>query len=142
MGKNAEDHEGSHPIQSALCQLRVEAGLTQSDLAAKAGCHQTDISRWEGAQSGAGNSRMPNIDTVRKLETAMGFPAGTILRMAGYVEEWTSAEQLIMGDPALDEIARMSVRATYAAGVSQTSARRTATIPTPPRRRGAGPRRG
>ena len=33
--------------ESALARLRMERGLTQGQLAEKAGCYPKDISRWE-----------------------------------------------------------------------------------------------
>ena len=36
-----------HTNDSPLARLRMERGLTQGQLAEKAGCYQKDISRWE-----------------------------------------------------------------------------------------------
>lgn len=49
-----------------LRTARLAAGLTQTQLAEKAGCHQKDVSRWE-----SGNLE-PKATTLKKLAQALG----------------------------------------------------------------------
>ena len=56
---------GTHYIPSVLESARKNKNLTQSDLAAKIGAYQKDISRWE---SGTVN---PDIESLKKLSIAL-----------------------------------------------------------------------
>ena len=51
--------------ESALARLRMERGLTQGQLAEKAGCYPKDISRWETGV------RKPGTVSLRKLAAAL-----------------------------------------------------------------------
>lgn len=51
---------------SPLARIRMERGLTQSQLADRIGCLQKDVSRWE---SGA---RTPGTASLLKLAIALG----------------------------------------------------------------------
>ena len=53
-------------IQAALMQARIDADMTQAELAKKSGVRQSNISRIE---SGA---VIPRLDTLEKLAQAMG----------------------------------------------------------------------
>lgn len=53
-------------IQAALMKARIDAGMTQAELAKKSGVRQSNISRIE---SGA---VIPRLDTLEKLAQAMG----------------------------------------------------------------------
>lgn len=49
-----------------LRAARLSAGLTQTELAEKVGCHQKDVSRWEAGQ------HAPGARTLKKLAVALG----------------------------------------------------------------------
>lgn len=51
-------------ISNAIRQVRIKAGLSQSQLAEKIGVKQKDISRWE---TGA---RKPKLETLQKIANA------------------------------------------------------------------------
>lgn len=45
--------DGSHdPISAVLGKRRVDAGLTQTDIALKLGCRSTTVGRWESGRRG------------------------------------------------------------------------------------------
>lgn len=56
-----------------LKRLRVEAGLTQMELAKKSGIAQKSISNWEM------NDKEPKISSLRKLCKALGVPSSTFV---------------------------------------------------------------
>lgn len=49
-----------------LKSIRKNKGLTQVQLAAKIGCTQKDISRWENGE------RVPNIQSLKSIAEALG----------------------------------------------------------------------
>ena len=53
-------------MHTRLPQMRKSAGLTQARLAARAGLHQQDISRWERGRI------QPGISSLIKLAKALG----------------------------------------------------------------------
>lgn len=57
-----------------LRAAREAANLTQEQLEAASGVAQTRISSLE-----RGTTTNPKIDTVRKLEAALGLPAGSLV---------------------------------------------------------------
>ena len=59
---------------SALAQLRRERGMTQRELAARVGCYQKDISRWETGV------RTPGAESLAKLAAALGCSSDDIIR--------------------------------------------------------------
>jgi transcriptional regulator with XRE-family HTH domain len=58
-----------NPIKNA----RVEAGLTQVQLAEKAGCSQQEIQRWESGRIS------PTAKTLKKLAEAIGCNPGDLI---------------------------------------------------------------
>ena len=62
-------------MHTRLRQLRKSAGLTQAQLAVRAGLYQQDISRWE---RGRGHPLTPSFGTIIVI-----FCFGTICRMKG-----------------------------------------------------------
>jgi len=52
-------------MHATLRQLRKSAGLTQAQLAARAGVHQRDISRWECGRV------QPGVSSLAKLTKAL-----------------------------------------------------------------------
>lgn len=64
--KEWESLELEYQIQAALMQARIDADMTQAELAKKSGVRQSNISRIE---SGA---VLPRLDTLEALAKAMG----------------------------------------------------------------------
>ncbi|MDP2624172.1 MAG: helix-turn-helix transcriptional regulator [Actinomycetota bacterium] len=56
-----------------IAEARKRAGLTQAELAARLGSHQSVVARWE-----TGRSR-PDLDTVMRAVRAAGFEMGVSL---------------------------------------------------------------
>ncbi|MDX6284681.1 MAG: hypothetical protein QOG53_166 [Frankiales bacterium] len=70
-------------------EARRRAGLTQAELAARAGTTQSAIARWEaGAVS-------PSFDTVRRLLRLCGFHLNVALEPwdEGLADDWHQAQQ-------------------------------------------------
>ena len=57
-----------------LRQARLKADITQRELAERAGIRQPAVSSLE-----RGHRANPTITTVRRLETALGVPSGTLI---------------------------------------------------------------
>lgn len=64
--KEWDSLELEYQIQAALMQARIDADMTQAELAEKSGVRQSNISRIE---SGA---VLPRLDTLEALAKAMG----------------------------------------------------------------------
>lgn len=58
---------------SPLARIRIDKGLTQEELAALAGCHPVNISRWEHG------TRIPSGKSLVKLAKALGVPMEELL---------------------------------------------------------------
>ena len=56
-----------------LRQLRLEAGLTQAELARRTGIHRPNIARVEAGR------HTPSLETLSRLATAIGVPATRVL---------------------------------------------------------------
>ena len=59
----------------ALRRLRQQRGLTQAQLASRAGCSKSQISKYE---TGKGN---PRIATVARLANSMGYSLSDLFRL-------------------------------------------------------------
>jgi putative transcriptional regulator len=66
------------PISVTLKEARKEAGLTQSELAEKAGVRQATISELE-----TGNTRRVDLDVLDRLCDALGVEPGELLKREG-----------------------------------------------------------
>jgi transcriptional regulator with XRE-family HTH domain len=64
-------------IGENLVTLRKEAGLSQEELAFRAGVHRTHISLIERGE------RTPRLDTLAKLADGLGVRLATLLRGIG-----------------------------------------------------------
>ena len=60
-------------MHTTLRQLRKSAGLTQAQLAARAGLYQQDISRWECGRV------QPGISSLVKLTKALGVSVSQLI---------------------------------------------------------------
>ncbi len=71
-------------------EVRIDAGLTQAELAARAGMSQPDISRLE---SGLGKQG-PSVETLYRLTGACGlqFVMGTRKPAESFQESWVSVK--------------------------------------------------
>ena len=59
--------------QSPIKNARIEAGLTQVQLAEKVGCSQQEIQRWESGRIS------PTTKTLKKLAEALGCNPGDLI---------------------------------------------------------------
>lgn len=75
---------------------QVRGHVLQEDLAGRLGIDQGTLSRWERS-IGKG----PTLDDLQSIEKVLGIRHGTILRLAGYVEDATDAREAIEADPNL-----------------------------------------
>ena len=69
---------GDIPIDGArlgarLRELRLEAGLTQAELARRTGIHRPNIARVEAGR------HTPSLETLARLATAIGVPTTRVL---------------------------------------------------------------
>lgn len=69
--------EAKHQFGSNLRSLRTAAGLSQQELGDRASLHMTEISRLERGL------RDPRLQTITRLATALGLPAGALLEGIG-----------------------------------------------------------
>ena len=86
-----------HPINEAFLKvwaLRDQA-LNQEEMGRRLGVHQTEISKWIKGE------RQPSYEHLPAIEAAMGLPRGTLLRMAGYVDERIDAVKAVRADSRL-----------------------------------------
>lgn len=56
----------------SLTAARVNAALTQKEFAKKCGVCETTVINWELGR------RLPNVNMLRVIETALGYPADLI----------------------------------------------------------------
>jgi transcriptional regulator with XRE-family HTH domain len=66
------------PIAKRLEELRTERGLTQAELADKAGVRRATVSDWENEQR-----KRPVFDVLEKLAKALGVEPGDLLAKRG-----------------------------------------------------------
>ncbi len=64
---------GKRPQDNKFVRLRLNAGLTQTELAKRIGKHTTDVARWERGEV------RPSLKSIRKLSDVL--TAGDIGRM-------------------------------------------------------------
>lgn len=69
--------EAKHKFGANLRSLRTAAGLSQQELGDRASLHMTEISRLERGL------RDPRLETVARLATALGLPAGALVEGIG-----------------------------------------------------------
>ncbi len=110
------------PICRAIRQALDESGVTQEALAARLGVRQSSIQKWA-------THREPRLDRVLTIEQALGHPRGYLLRLAGYVQEARSTEEVIRADTRLLPDGRDSVLDLYRSFVSRSAAKREAPAP-------------
>ena len=109
------DTEGLPSPSSALLQLaRLKAGISQRELAGRAGVPVTMISAYERDQ------RQPTLTTLLRLLRAAGFDLrlhlGPTIRMTTYLPDWKRAAPNPSGVAAMDSFrlgARPLLRRTW-----------------------------
>ena len=94
-------------LSRAVKQARENSGVTQAELARRMGVTQPQISQWE-------TSREPDLDNVARIETGLELRRGAILRLAGYVENGSSVEEVIQQDASLSSTTRRLLLAALA----------------------------
>jgi transcriptional regulator with XRE-family HTH domain len=99
---------------SVIREARRER-MTQVQLAEALGVPQVYVSRWE-------TSRVPTNGQVGKIEKALGLPAGTLLRRAGYIADGVDVRAAVMADPNLTPDYRDIVLNTYDMAVKNSAA--------------------
>lgn len=105
-----------------IVEARKRAGLTQRDLAERAGTTQSSVARWESGGS------EPSFETVIRLLRLCGFVLNVQLESVddGFHDDWAQAQRLLMLTPqeridsntAMVNIARDLHAAAKAAGVA------------------------
>lgn len=93
-----------HPLGKAIREARKEQDISQVELADRLGLAQPYVSAWE-------TFRVPTVDQVADIETALKLPAGAILRSAGYVTDTDvmTLEQRIAIDSTISRAARQTL---------------------------------
>lgn len=69
--RQAPRHTNDSPIAAA----RIEAGMTQAELAAQLGVPQSQIAKWE---TGA---RRPKVENLARIAAALGVPLERLLQL-------------------------------------------------------------
>jgi transcriptional regulator with XRE-family HTH domain len=69
--------KATEQFSANLRRLRLAAGLTQTALGARVGVHQSEISRFEGAE------RNPELETILRLARGLETSAGRLLAGIG-----------------------------------------------------------
>lgn len=102
--------EVTRDIHGAIRACREAAGLSQGALGALINVNQQRIASWEADVT-------PTFEQVAALEDAMGLKLGTILRVAGYVEDLETTADKIRSDPALSIELQDALIAAYESAV-------------------------
>ena len=91
--------------------VRIEAGLTQAELADAIGTKQPVVSRWERGDD------TPRLDSMVRILRACGFEADLVLRSHDDVDRTQIREQLSMTPRdrlrSVENVSRMKVLATH-----------------------------
>lgn len=101
--------------------------FNQARLAERLDATTADVSRYL-------SYREPDLKWIAKAEKALGLPRGTILRMAGYVADFTTTEDAIKSDPLLSAEGRRNVLAFYQGAVGRSGNSVSRTRPKVPKR--------
>lgn len=105
--------QGRRNFGAALQDARLAAGVSQTELAARAGVTQPAVSGWEGAKF------VPEPAQVFALERALGVPPGGLSAHLGYVPVGAGmgpagdVRGAIMATTALDALDKRALLATY-----------------------------
>lgn len=99
-------------LASALRSATDAAGVTQEQVASELGVHQTTVSKWLVGKT------WPPFDALPVIDALCRQPVGTVLRLAGYVEE-VDVAGAIQADPRLNPNGRKVVLAFYEFEVSR-----------------------
>jgi hypothetical protein len=81
-------------------EARRRAGLSQQDLARRAGVHQPAIARWESGRT------EPSLATLQRLVTASGFELRLMLIPAAHDEPSTFQNLALSPEQRLDQLVR------------------------------------
>jgi transcriptional regulator with XRE-family HTH domain len=99
-------------LGAVIRQARVDARMTQTQLAERIGQDQTQVSRWELAKA------VPTVLDVSRLEVGLLLRPGDLLIRAGLVEmPPLDTERAIQADPILDDESRSIMLRFYRAAV-------------------------
>lgn len=90
MARRGPNSESEKLICAAIREARINQGLTQAEVAQNIGAPQSYMTRWE-------TSRVPSLDDLRVIEVVgLGVPAGTTLRVAGFVDSLESEPDSVL----------------------------------------------
>lgn len=78
-------------------------GLTQEEVGRAFGKNQSWVSRLEKKKPGDNRYRPIDLDEILAVEDHFSVPRGTLLRMAGRIEDNLQTESVIENDPNLSE---------------------------------------
>ena len=95
-------------LSEAFRQTYESAGVSQLDIAAALDVDQPTVSKW------ARGMRRPPLDALPVTEQLAGVPKGTILRLAGYVDDSNvDVAAAILADPRLNDGDRLVLLDVY-----------------------------
>lgn len=94
-------------IGRALKQVREAANLTKVTLGARIGKPASYFTEWEKGRKGA------QLDDIIRIEEALNLTRGSILRLAGFIDEPATVRDAIAGDPTIPESDRVVILEIY-----------------------------
>ena len=109
-GNPMSSKKDTPPLCKALRKVTKKKGVNQTELAERTGIKQPTLSRYFV-------SRVPDPDTVLKIERALDLRPGDIGRLAGYVEDAKSFEELLAKNVRITDEAKQSLNRVYEAAV-------------------------
>lgn len=77
----AERDQVAARLGDALRKARASVDVSQAELARRLGVIPQELNRWESGR------RRISLETLVEAEQALGVRAGTVLRLAGYVDD-------------------------------------------------------
>lgn len=94
-------------LSAALRETVEKAGVSQIEIAERLGVDQPTVSRWVRGM------RRPPLDILATIEDMAGVQKGTVLRVAGYVDDDLDVITAVNADPELSDAARKVVLGVY-----------------------------
>lgn len=104
-GAKGAAHREPVPLGQAI--RRVRGDVDQRVVAEAVGRDQGTISKWERGQAS------PTLEQILSIERALGVLAGSILRLAGYVDDPVNARQAIEADRSIPDEFKPTVLRIY-----------------------------
>ena len=108
-GSEATTSDGRVCLAQAVRECYEGVGMRQTQVAARTGLLQSQISRYS-----SGKDR-PALEIIRTIEEACGRRKGWVLARAGFVDIPSTLPQMILMDPSLSHEAQVVLLASYRA---------------------------